>query len=119
MKRSVSISNKNKKAFDLDLEVSRLEYLPMVTLKIRDISVFDGIEQFMDLINIIESGENMRDVRIGDDNVSMSFVRQSEDSTVEVTIKKMDVTIVQKYDVDELAVALRFITAENSSPSGE
>lgn len=114
MRRSVFISNLDKDAFEKDLEVSRMEYLPVVTCKIDTFSVTDSIESFVDLLGTIEKGEAMRDVVIGDENASIGFVRNDGDSMVEVTMKKQGQTIVQKYDIDELDIALRFITDNNA-----
>ncbi len=115
MRRSVSISNLNRDSFGMDLEVFRFEYLPVATMKIDDVVVSDRIESFMEVAAEIEKGGNMRDVRLGDDNVFMSFVRQDGDNVVEVTMKNMDDTIIQKYDAEELAIAIRFITENSSS----
>lgn len=114
MKREVSIGSLDKDVYEGDLTVSRFEYLPVATASIKNHDATDAIEAFESVAEIIEKGESMRDVMLGDDKGSVSFVREDGQKTVMVTVKKGDAVIQLPYDIDELAVAIRFITAENS-----
>jgi len=119
MKRENSIGTLEKDVFEGDLSFSRLEYLPVAVASMRGQEVTDSIEAYAKIADIIEKGEPMRDVEIGDENASMSFVREEGQNTVMVTIKKDGKMLQLPYDAEELAVAIRFITAENSTGTNE
>lgn len=119
MKREVSISSLDRDVYESDLAVTRFEYLPVVTVSIKGRGVTAPVEDFDNLASTIEKGEVMRDVMLGDENSSVSFVREDGQKKVMVTMKKGDNVIQLPYDVDELAVAFRFITAENSLSGSE
>ncbi len=79
-----------------------------------DISIKIKNIEFIFLLNDIREivkEKKMREIILGDKNTDcMKFTRQDNDSTIEISLSKQGSEIIQKFDIEEVAVALRFIT---------
>ena len=78
-----------------------------IRTKIKNIEIDFSVDEIKEVVR----GKKMREIILGDkDTDSMKFVRQDNDSTIEITVSKLGNEITQKFDIEEVAVALRFIT---------
>lgn len=95
--------------------IESIDEKAVVVFKREDDNIRTKIKSFeidfsVDEIKEIVRGKKMREIILGDNNINMKFVKQDNDSTVEITLCKQGAEITQKFDIEEIAVALRFIT---------
>lgn len=114
MKRIVEIDGKNESV----LKVVRIEYLPVASIQMENLEVdaTDDLDVFRTALNLLDNGGDMRQVTIGDDINSIAFDREDGSDSINITVTHGSGTkFTDIYDVEELAVALRFITMNDES----